>query len=320
VKESKDEYHASMKKNISQMDQFLLTIHTHASGNGCLENSSDAVELLQTAWRLFCRPIDCDDLVLSSCNRSENQQPTDTCKAFLLPTPHSLGQYFCTPQNAKQLVQLFIDKLAITTEEKSSQDSEEANQHNLVILEPSCGHGQLIWTLLQEHLEYLLQQYQTIQVIGIDLDPRAITVCQERHRSSPELHHHPNLSIQFLHQNFLTSQRPRSTLSELTVPFSSNATTVVAIGGPPYGSKPEERELPMQFIEHCHSEWDCRVIAFLVPQRFPSTLPPGILNDNYVSHSQELEDSTFLFTGKTAVKQPSRLECFYQRRDIIITK
>ena len=62
-------------------------------------------------------------------------------------------------------------------------------------------------------------------------------------------------------------------------------------------------------------EWDCQVIAFLVPQRFPTSLADIATNDDdltYACHSEELAHSTFLFKGKTAVKQPSRIQCYYR--------
>ena len=189
----------------------------------------------------------------------------------------------------------------------------QAKEH-LVILEPSCGHGQIIWTLVEQQLDHLLQHYDTVSIVCIDLDPRVIEVCQKRYHSSPELHNNSKLSIEFQCQSFLASQA-------YNFIDTQESSTVVAIAGPPYGSKPEERDLPVQFVQHCMKEWNCKVIAFLVPQRFPKSIA-GIGNDDstksssvglsYACHSEELANSTFFFKGKTAVKQPSRLQCYYQ--------
>ena len=195
------------------------------------------------------------------------------------------------------------------------QASQCSEKKRLVILEPSCGHGNVIWTLVEHQVNYLLEHYETVSIVGIDLDPRVIEVCQKQYISSSEANHNSMLSLQFHCQSFLTSR-----LQDFVKPRERKSTMIVAIGGPPYGSKPEERNLPHQFVQHCMTEWDCQVIAFLVPQRFPKSLA-NVANDDtdtkrsdltFACHPEELAHSTFLFKGKTAVKQPSRIQCYYR--------
>lgn len=106
----KNEYHASMTKNLFQMDQFLQAIHRHTCYVGeyecdCIvEPQKTAVvtnemEAVHEAWKLFCRPFDCEEMMATG---SENKTPLKSLGSSL-PTPQSLGQYFCTPENATQV-------------------------------------------------------------------------------------------------------------------------------------------------------------------------------------------------------------------------
>ena len=107
-KKPKNEYHASMTKNLFQMDQFLQAIHRHTScvsdKCGCVvgvqktSGEEDTTEAFQKAWKLFCRPLDCEEIVATSENNSL-LEPLGSS----LPTPQSLGQYFCTPENSTQV-------------------------------------------------------------------------------------------------------------------------------------------------------------------------------------------------------------------------
>ena len=201
-----------------------------------------------------------------------------------------------------------IEKLA------QVQASRRLEKKHLIILEPSCGHGNIIWQLVEQHLDHLEKNYTTIKIVGIDLDPRVIAVCEKRYSNSPELQNSAKLSLEFYCQSFLTSK-----VQDFIETEESSPPLVVAIGGPPYGSKPEERSLPQQFVQQCMEQWDCQVIAFLVPQRFPKSLEAlcGHSNDMsyrraYACQSEELACSTFLFKGETTVKQPSRIQCYYR--------
>jgi predicted RNA methylase len=203
-------------------------------------------------------------------------------------------------------------------------EGSEVNKSHLVVLEPSCGHGQVVWTLLEHPCyENLFEQYQTVTVIAIDLDPRAIEVCQKTvasHKSLQNKISGPQHSVHFHCHDFLTTKR--EAYCQHLLDNTNGRVVVAAVGGPPYGSKPEERELPIQFVRHCAEEWKSTVIAFLVPKRFPHSLARDdgavILSSNnddcmvaYTNQCLELEDSTFYFHGTTAVTQPSRLQCWH---------
>ncbi|CAB9511061.1 Inherit from COG: Type II restriction enzyme, methylase [Seminavis robusta] len=300
-------FHASMKKNLLQMDQFLQCVHTHT----CFpletdEFDAESVHSLQEAWKTFCRPQDCTAVAASETGTSSSHPNNNE---QLLPTPQSLGQYFCTDENANQLVTLLLDKVFHRTSDPSKTDDSNTSKH-LVVLEPSCGHGQVVWTLLKHPLfDNLLELYQTVTIIAIDLDPRALAVCRSSYSTNEFIQtkysdHASKVSIEFHRHNFLTAKRNDFLCHKLHH-------EVVAIGGPPYGSKPEERELPVQFVRHCVDEWNVTVIAFLLPQRFPNKI--RLTSYYYECQQIELEDSTFYFQGTTAVKQPSRIQCWSQR-------
>jgi len=91
----------NMKKNLSQMDQFLLGFYRHAFfRDSAGELDLDAIKSLKDAWRIFSRPSDSEEIVTNSNAFSRAARMDDTQE---LPTPQSLGQYFCTPENAKQV-------------------------------------------------------------------------------------------------------------------------------------------------------------------------------------------------------------------------
>jgi hypothetical protein len=94
-------YHACMKKPLLQMDQFLQAIHTH----NCVllekhEFDLETIHQLQEAWKEFSRPKDSPDVVLP---RLVSPTARATFPSTELPTPQSLGQYFCTHENASKV-------------------------------------------------------------------------------------------------------------------------------------------------------------------------------------------------------------------------
>jgi hypothetical protein len=94
-------YQASMKKPLLQMDQFLHAIHTHfCAPVGKDEFDSETMHQLQKAWRDFSRPEDNPEVGLAQ-QASPPTQASFTCTK--LPTPQSLGQYFCTRENANKV-------------------------------------------------------------------------------------------------------------------------------------------------------------------------------------------------------------------------
>lgn len=297
-------FQPSMKKNLLQMDQFLQSIPLHIYNN---ELDPEIVSSLTKAWEEFCRPSDTTD-VSSSTDHTLSNTNNESVEDATLPTPQALGQYFCTKENANQLMQTLLDKL-------STMKTYNPKQTNLIILEPSCGHGDVIWALLEQQkklLSNLQAQYQNVTILGLDLDPRAIEVCQKR-VSNPVLCKGKNLHLEFECVDFLSTQRSTfvQKVQNPTGDTDGQSTTrVVAIGGPPYGSKPEERELPVNFVKHCIKEWQAEVVAFLLPQRFPESIDTSEFQ-TYSSQGYALQDSTFFYEGKRPVTQPSRIQCWW---------
>lgn len=284
--------------------------------------------------------------------------------------------------------------------DKMSNINKNSDKQQLIILEPSCGHGDIIQAVLQEDILQQLQEqngYSNIMILGLDIDPNALDICCQRltatiqnnnnnnnnnldydNNSTQEKHNgqeappqskqrqtflwsgemvmnhndkcnddedsEENLTIKINIgcTNFLETQRSHYINNE------NDDSVVVTIGGPPYGCHHSERHLPIQFVQHCIQEWYANIITFIVPQRFPQTLPPlpsspssssidkrqqqentnennnndvDQLNTNlllsssslYVCECYELNSSTFYFQGITPVTQPSRIQCWYQK-------
>jgi len=211
-----------------------------------------------------------------------------------------------------------LDKLTLVTQGRS--DPNQNTRQKLVILEPSCGHGQIIQTILNKECSFLgdlLQRYDTITIVAIDLDPRAIDECRRQNDilggpssigSTGKDSHHSRISIVFDCHNFLETRRENY--------IHDPSSVVVSVGGPPYGTDPASRDLPMKFVRHCMREWKSIVIAFLVPQRLSTKISEeDELVGAYAFQGEELADSTFFFKGETAVTQPSRLHCWYRSSD-----
>jgi predicted RNA methylase len=224
-----------------------------------------------------------------------------------------------------QLVDVLLDKLNQQRQlSNHTTEGSTVDEKHLVILEPSCGHGRVVWTLMEHpSFDNLLQQYQTVTIIAIDLDPRAVEVCQKRVASDTFLQYKiavPQQSVHFHCHDFLTTKR--EAFCQDVMGNANGRLIVAAVGGPPYGSKPEERSLPIHFVRHCVEEWKSTVIAFLVPKRFPQSLTRDDRDTNddcmgaYTSQCLELENSTFYFHGTRAVTQPSRMQCWYQNDNL----
>jgi len=192
------------------------------------------------------------------------------------------GQYFCTEENASQLIHLTLHWL------------KKHDNKNVVFLEPSCGHGQIIWKLL-EHVPLA-------EVIGFDLDNHAIHLCRQYYKNGEN-------TITWIQGDFLQSQPPRDW---------TEAKTVVCVGGPPYTLRKNngnettlDRDLPQLFLNHCLQTWHAEFCAFLLPRRYKSQALE--LPSNYECETHELMgSSTFLFQGKVEITQPSIIQTFFQ--------
>ena len=171
----------------------------------------------------------------------------------------------------------------------------------MTILEPTCGFGSLISSLLSELTdpEYTDKQVKFHSIVGIDLDLYAVEKCQSFVESK-------TIPLMWHHGDFLKTKRDH------IVPDKS--LSIGMIGGPPYGTNKESRDLPMKFVEHAIAEYQPEVICFLMPQRCAKhtySLPA-----NYKSQNIELlAASEFYFQGSgDAVLQPSIIQCFRKVR------
>lgn len=122
-------------------------------------------------------------------------------------------------------------KMALTCEE-------------IVWLEPSCGDGRFVTSLLDAGARY---------VVGVELD-------EALYRESLDAVQEYEGRAQIRHEDFLASQK----LASLDARHH-----VCAIGNPPFGDKSDTltTDLIQRFFQHAAREWDAQLIAFIVPER-----------------------------------------------------
>lgn len=261
-----NQYHVSMRKSLSQVDHYLNAIYGCVRKNPCSP--------LAKEWSEFCRLEDVAEL-------HQTAEPT-TKESTILTTSvqesSRLGQYFCTRENAKTLVKLVLDWI----------DRQEPALLHVTFVEPSCGQGQVVWTLLEELLK---RPPISFTIIACDIDRHAIQYCHQHDRKQ---------QVQWRDGNFLAST---------SCCVDHEATNVICLGGPPYttgaGSDELQRDFPERFVSHCFDEWKALFVAFFLPRRFE-----GHAWGRHVN-TFELDSSMFYFHGKV-VPQPSILQCFTQ--------
>ena len=111
-------YHASMKKSLLQIDQFLHALHRHFCQVTCSSSTAtqppdddDDNDGLVKAWRIFCRPAHTDWLVEEDNEHNHKDvSPPNVVSATNSSVEKSsrLGQYFCTRENANQVSELMV--------------------------------------------------------------------------------------------------------------------------------------------------------------------------------------------------------------------
>jgi hypothetical protein len=109
-----------------------------------------------------------------------------------------LGQYFASKENSKRVVDCALEKIIPLYHEynnrqqqqqqsrnNNSNSSSSSNSSNiniqLLFIEPSCGHGDIVVALvdaLKKRKSIISPQSVSIQ--GYDIDPNAITTCRQR--------------------------------------------------------------------------------------------------------------------------------------------
>lgn len=225
---------------------------------------------------------------------------------------NALGQYFCHPTNAKQLVQTALERFQLVHD---SQHHAMTKTKRVVFIEPSCGHGQIIESLLEvlQSSTYPSQIHTNYQVQGIDIDPIAIE------QSIEKFHQDANVSLSCC--NFLETE-----VSNVTDDTDNVNRIVIVIGGPPYtagaGSSSDDeaslcRDLPMQFVRRAVEAYSAAVICFLMPARCAGM---DYVGDGWIPSRPRYEYETiplkapslFYFQGNEPVKQPSVVQCFWR--------
>ena len=281
-------YQASMKKNIRLLDAYLQAV-----ARLCGEEDSG----LSKAWCVFSQPQDTHGVVLPPIQPPSNelsprakQSELDVRNAPLdvsSPTASAiksckLGQYFCCPATAKQVVTLALNFV---------RHHHPTHHGPVTFLEPSCGHGDIVWQLLKQLEEDApLGDYQ---VVAYDLDTNAIESCQQRVEYKDK--------VEWIAGDFLQSS-----------PISHESETLVVLGGPPYTSGAGsgarmEKDLPFAFLSRSVEVWKASFVAFILPVRYEASpmKVPGFTVQSY-----KLESSTFFFQGRQEVIQPSIIQCY----------
>jgi hypothetical protein len=274
-------YHPRMKKSLMQLDQFLQAVAAYSSDSS-----------VKQAWERFCRPGDTDFLV-SLEDDSHSKQNNDNSTTTTEQRSSQLGQYFCSDENAKCVVDWVMKKIRPFL-----------NLDNLLFLEPSCGHGDIIQELVNQLDATTNVSPGTISMLGYDIDHNAIRAC----KLLPASKYH----TVYICKNFLETRC--SLYDTCCIP-----PRVICLGGPPYttgaGSGSDiQRDLPVKFIDHCTKEYKASVICFLLPTRYRDcvSVPEG-----FQQETLELNSSTFFFQGKTPVTQPSIIQCLYSVEEAI---
>lgn len=297
--EAENQWQPKMIKGLLQLDQYLQRV-------AALEEAHDA-------WHEFVQaPFDGNN-----DDPNHNQQHDDNVEAARVG--NALGQYFCDPRNARQVVQTALHRLELL------HNGSPASSRSLLFVEPSCGYGQIIETLLQVLHQSTASNDEaainnkngndndSFHIRGIDVDAVAIATCQEKFRS------HANVSLTCC--NFL----------ETSVGDKEHK-TVIVVGGPPYtagaGKASDDhesslgRDLPMQFVRHAIQAHAAAVICLLMPARCESVdyVADGWI-PSFSSSSCRYEYETiplqapslFYFQGGgEPVKQPSVIQCFWR--------
>ena len=294
--DAENQWQPKMTKGLLQLDQYL--------------QRAAALDEAHDAWHEFVQaPFEGNDDDL-------NRNQPDDYNIEASRVGNALGQYFCDPRNARQVVQTALHRLELL------HNGSPASSQSLLFVEPSCGYGQIIETLLQQFAassdEVAIKNKNgknndSFHVRGIDLDAVAIATCQEKFRL------HSNVSLSCC--NFL----------ETSVGDKEHK-TVIVVGGPPYtagaGKANDDdksslgRDLPMQFVRHAIQAHAAAVICLLMPARCESV---DYVADGWIpsfsssSYRYEYETiplqapSLFYFQGGgEPVKQPSVIQCFWR--------
>lgn len=339
--EGDDNWKVAMTKNLFWLDRFLQQTAEYCGNH---KNSSDVqVAQVRSAWTEFCRSTDCEDLavVAKSHDGAASTLLASSSAVEAIQRGNALGQYFCSKENADQLVECLLQAVKRTLSISYCSSA----SRKMLIVEPSCGHGTVIDSLrqqLQLHLDKStnnahgdadLLAGSKCQIIGLDIDEEAIAYCQKavveaKSFGQRKIAGSDNISISYHLTDFLatnetftnrwTTADPMDTTTTTTAAMPPSGVPVFMVGGPPYsagqGTSGDDWHgtLPIEFVEHSVHQWKAAAVAFLMPARCRNATYR--LPADYRVETIDLEHSSqFYFQGgKKAVTQPSIIQVFWK--------
>jgi hypothetical protein len=311
IQHGENRWDVQWTKSLRRMDDFLQRIHRHSiihqQRNRTEHGASVAPDPLAAAWEEFCRPVDTDNLLPgrdeAGLGEKEAAPPPSTDGAAA--RGNALGQYFCSPDSAARLVDLFLKE-----SRRRVQRALASGPVHVTIVEPSCGDGRLLRQLVDAmEREPLLPpggcSRSTLRIVGMDVDDSVLGIgrrhLQRGVNDSP--------AVEFVTGDFLSSRRGTVGITKNTAVdvqekafFTANR-LVLMFGGPPYSAgagsvsrsftgsldatggrssdataTPENhgldptdaimrRDLPLQFVRHAIEEHGAEAICFLMPER-----------------------------------------------------
>ncbi|VEU43583.1 unnamed protein product [Pseudo-nitzschia multistriata] len=354
-----------MKKSLWLLDHFLHRAETSAT------------ETAKAAWETFCRPSDTEDLITPreftpGADSTTNQRDGNIAKpkgedtqahstetkindpntsfssshnenVTTLADSSRLGQYFASEENSRMVVECALEKILPLFHDGKNSD--------ILFLEPSCGHGDIVASLVEALEEHEISP-RSVFIQGYDIDPCVIKTCQQsttfhNSRSANSCKDSNDYRVLWECSSFFETTRQKCLCSFESAYGKRDETKrllVCCLGGPPYTSgqgsgSSIQRDLPTRFVKHCRNEWKADVVSFLLPARYREGMKHSITDctftkraaanaesvthKNTINHSiggaqqiwrcetEELKESTFFFRGKTKVKQPSIIQTFY---------
>ena len=238
-----------MRKSLFLLDDFLMTVQKNHP----------------RAWRQFCRPLDTEHLCSIESDRINNNQSKQW------------GQYFCSNNNAKQLVRVFMELLR------------EQDNSDWVVMEPSCGHG----TILEAFARERTRQKTKWKLVGIDIDPKAVSFCRENLSLNP--------SVKWELADFLKSCKRDFGIDK--------SEYCAVIGNPPF-------HLAQEFVQHAILEYKARVIVLIMPPRLCGRGTWEEYDADYECRHIEMVSCDFHFQGdpSQSIKQPASIQCLWKRK------
>lgn len=165
-----------------------------------------------------------------------------------------LQQYF----TSQALVDRTLERVATFLSTQCPDEATPLASDRFVWLEPSCGDGRFVASLLQAGATH---------VVGIELDS---ALCGDARAAIQAFG--TERTVEIREGDFLTSRRACSRVVSSGNDADADGTqrSVVVVGNPPFGDKMDgavSTDLIQRFVAHAAGEWRAAVIAFIVPER-----------------------------------------------------